>query len=309
MKRQTFLHWFLLAGLCVLQPLDASADTVPEERELRPGRPVRRPYFVQFGYEPRQRFRSDFEDADGSLRMTDHHHRVALLVPLERRGIFSLTLSHYRHDYAFRGLDVEGALPQRAYTHGVSAMYAGRLSGDWSTYSMGHVRTTAESGASLSDAVYGGGVLTVQHPIRENLQLGVGVLAAARLDTGPLVIPIASVRWNITDRLLLETQRGLHVRYALDPAGRWTASWNAEYFSRYVRLNDAGVAPGGMLRTRAFQSGFSLLYQPNPGMALGLDLEIAPGMKVTLKDGDRHTVLNEKLEPGIAVAAQIRISL
>lgn len=286
----------LLVSSCVVETV--FADEADSER----AGPPMRPFFIELRYTPSHIFQTNFRDEPGHVTVMHHDISGTLMFPIPDRGRFNISLSRDRFEYRFRKNDQLADLLEEVHETQVSAAYMGRLNDAWSIFGMGNLRWAAEQGASRSDARMETGMFMLQHQWREHVRFGLGLLAATRLDEDPLIIPTASIDWEITDRWTIRTMRGLHLLYQLDEAGKWRAGLNAEYHSRYVRLKDDGVAPAGLFRSRLVVSSLSLLYQPNPGVLLGAEAGYIPWRKLTIRDEEDRKVFESKADPGFSAA-------
>lgn len=284
------------AGLCAARPVAA------ETNDRAHGGPPARPFFLQLRYTPSELFRADFTDAPGRVTVLHHDVSGTLMIPLPDRGRINLSASRERHEYRFRNNEQLTTFMEEAHETHIGATYMGRLNEQWSVFTMGGLRWTAEEGASRSDARTQSGMFLLQHRWREDVQVGFGALAASRLDEDPLIIPTASIDWTISDRWRLRTTRGVHLLHQLDAAGKWEAGLNAEYHSRYVRLKEEGIAPGGVFRSRLVVTSLSLMVRPNPGVSFGAEVGFVPWRKITVKDADENTVFESEIDAGFSAA-------
>ncbi len=147
-----------------------------------------------------------------------------------------------------------------------------------------------------------GGSAQAQYQVRDDLQLGIGFMAMDHWDEGMRVFPMVSVDWRATNRLRVRTTRGLNVGYRLDERGHWTAGWNTEFFSHYIRLNESGEGGGGVFRSRALVSALSLLYRPNPGITIGAEVGTSLWRSLRIRDPDGETVFRSRTDPGATAA-------
>lgn len=263
---------------------------------------------MQLSYLPSALFRTDFKGRDGSVRMYNQDVSGALVFFLPNRARLNLAYSRDRHSFRFRGdEEVEGLL-ETAYATRLLAVYFGDLTENWSTVAMASMRTDVESGVSRSDGRMYSGQITVQRDVADGVRLGLGVLAASRLDSRNWVIPMGSISWDVTDRLRVRTMRGVHLSYALDAARRWEWGLNTEYHSRHIRLNDDGPAPGGVYRSRSVVTTTSLTYRPNPGMTLGFEVGVVPWRELDIRERRGGSVWEQRVQPGLSAAAIANIT-
>lgn len=167
---------------------------------------------------------------------------------------------------------------------------------------MTRISWEAERGGSRSDGRTESGQVIFQRQLTDDLQIGAGAIIATRLNEDLFFIPIGSISWDLTDRWRLRTMRGLHLLYRVDEQGRWEAGLNAEYHSTYFRLNDEGIAPGGVFRSRAVVSTLSLMYRPNPGLQAGAEIGFVPWRQIKLSDDEERTLFKSGLNPGLSAA-------
>ncbi len=296
--------WMILVVLLSLGVQTVAAAMNDEDAEPTPGpRGPTRPVLFQIRYLPSFQSRTDFSQADGSVasRRQDLSGTAVIFLP-EQRGRLLLTGSYDWLEFRFRDNEVlEGRLKE-ARAFGLNAVYLADVSEKWSIFAIGGLQTAAESGASLgNDRAYNGSALA-QYQLRDNLQIGMGFIAMDHWDEGRRFFPIASVDWRVTERLGVQTSRGLNVRYRLDERGHWIASWNTEFFSQYIRLNDEGEGAGGIFRSRAIVSSLSMLYQPNPGMTFGAEVGTSLWRSLRIRDPERQTVFRSRTETGLSGA-------
>lgn len=299
-------HYGLAAMIALLVmgpgPDIASADEAegaPDAGRRGPSRPV----LFQVRYVPSLQVRTDFSQADGSVakQRQDLTGTAVIFLPQDR-GRLLLSGSHDWLEFRFRDNEVLAGRLEEAHKASFSAVYLGDINEDWSIFAMSSLSTAAERGASLWNDRALGGSVQAQFQLTDALQLGVGFMAMDHWDEGMRVFPVASFNWQATDRLTIQTMRGLNIRYRLDERGHWQAGLNAEFFSSYIRLNDEGEGAGGIFRSRAIVSTLSMLYQPNPGMTFGAEVGTSLWRSLRIRDPDRQTIFQSRTETGISAA-------
>lgn len=286
--------------LLLLSSLTVWAEE-PEEEERR-GPPMR-PFFIQLRYTPSILFPTEFRAADGRLTTYRQDVTGTVVIPIRPvRGRLNLSVSREWHRYRFVRMEEDISPFSDVYSTSLSAVYMGALAEDWSVFAMGRVSWEAEREALRSDGRSEGGQVLFQRRFHERLTLGAGGIVATRLNEDLFLIPIASIRWAITDRVTLQTMRGLNLFYTFDEARHWTLGLNAEYHSTYFRLNDKAFAPGGVFRQRNIVSTVSLMYQPNPGIQVGAEIGYVPWRQIKISDAEERTLLRSKTDPGFSAA-------
>ncbi|WP_254045186.1 porin [Thiohalocapsa sp. ML1] len=127
----------------------------------------------------------------------------------------------------------------------------------WNLFALPTLRWQAETGASLSDGQVGGLLAAASYRFNDRLSLGPGFGVFSGLEEDADLFPILAVDWRITDRLSLTTGRGFAATrgpgLALSWAAndRWSLSLTGRYEKERFRLDDRGVAPGGVGQTTA----------------------------------------------------------
>lgn len=114
-----------------------------------------------------------------------------------------------------------------------------------------------ETGASTSDVVNYGAVMSVTRIFSPTLVLGAGVGVFRQIDETK-VFPFLIVQWQIDERWRLANPfragpaggAGLELAYAVDD--HWEIAGGGAYRSYRFRLADTGIAPGGVGEHRFF---------------------------------------------------------
>jgi hypothetical protein len=127
----------------------------------------------------------------------------------------------------------------------------------WSLFAVPTLRWHAEDGADLSDGQELGVLAAASYRFSDRLSLGPGFGVFSELEDDADVFPILAVDWRITDRLSLGTGRGFASSRGPGLALSWAANdnWSVSLTGRYekdrFRLDDRGVAPGGVGQSTA----------------------------------------------------------
>jgi hypothetical protein len=122
----------------------------------------------------------------------------------------------------------------------------------WNLFAIPTLRWNAEQGASLSDGQIAGLLLATSYRFNDRLSIGPGVGVFSELEDDTDFFPILAVDWRITERLSFNTGRGLGasrgpgVAFNWDANDQWSISLGGRYEKNRFRLDDRGVAPGGV---------------------------------------------------------------
>ncbi len=175
---------------------------------------------------------------------------AAAVVPVTRAGP---GLRYGRFDDRFRGAAGLGpAVPwDNVMRAGLSVPISYRGADGWSAEAVPSFDYFREDGASWSDALSWGAMLTVskQFAVRRRIGLGVGVYDALEETRA---FPYLVVDWEFNDRWSVANPlaagptgpAGLELRYRFD--NNWIVGAGGAYRAYRFRLDDAGLAPGGV---------------------------------------------------------------
>lgn len=152
------------------------------------------------------------------------------------------------------------------------------------------VRYYGEDGASSSDSQTYGLFAAAFWRISETLTIGPGIGVFSRLEDSTRVFPILAIDWDISERWNLSTGRGLAasqgpgltLSYQLNP--NWSFGLTGRYEDIEFRLDDEGVAPGGIGRDRSLPLVLSAQLDPNPKISLSAFIGVELGGNLTLMD-------------------------
>ncbi|WP_371228325.1 hypothetical protein [Roseovarius sp. 2305UL8-3] len=169
------------------------------------------------------------------------------------------------------------------------------------------IRRAYESGASTSDSTTYGVFAGVSWQMSDSLRIGPAFGAFSELEgSGINAFPAVIVDWDINDRWNLSTGSGLaatqgpglQLSYAYSDAldiGLGVRLERAEF-----RLDDSGLAPGGVGEDQSIPVVLSVDYAPNPGFTVSgfvgaafdgeLTVENAAGARVSRQSYDTAPV-------------------
>lgn len=169
----------------------------------------------------------------------------------------SLGLGQDRYDFSgasgFAGLDPWKRV--RRLRASIPVQYA--MNDEWRLFVSPSVRFDAESDASLGDGRTVGLLVGASYRVSERLTIGPGLGVSSELEDDASIFPLLIVDWEIADNLRLETGGGLAASRGPGLQLRWTYSpdWEfamgGRYEKRRFRLDDKGVAPGGVGEDKA----------------------------------------------------------
>ncbi|MEM7228066.1 MAG: hypothetical protein AAF432_04545 [Planctomycetota bacterium] len=111
------------------------------------------------------------------------------------------------------------------------------------------VSYSGEDGADFGDSIYAGGFGGLTYEVNDDLVLGGGVGVTSWLEEDARFFPVIIVEWRIDDRSRITSsnyaiRRGLEYQY--DLFDDLTIGGGFSYSEKRFRLDDSGVAPGGV---------------------------------------------------------------
>ena len=165
------------------------------------------------------------------------------------------------------------------------------------------VRVNGEKGASNSDSRTYGLFGAVFWQINEDLSIGPGFGAFSRLEGSARFFPILAIDWNITDRWNLSTGRGLASSQGPGLTLSYTINedWSLGVAGRYedleFRLDDDGVAAGGVGRDQSVPLIFTAELNPSEKLNLSVFAGVEFGGKLELRNASDILVEEIKYDP------------
>jgi hypothetical protein len=126
--------------------------------------------------------------------------------------------------------------------------------------------------------------------LNDDLTIGPGIGVFSRLESGTKAFPILAIDWNINERWNLSTGRGLaasvvpglSLNYKINDD--WSLGLSGRYEDVEFRLNEEGVAPGGIGRDQSIPLIFAAGLTPNKKLSLSVFAGLEFAGKLKLKD-------------------------
>ena len=164
-------------------------------------------------------------------------------------------------------------------------------------------RIYGESGASAGDSSTYGLYAAAAWRINENLTIGPGFGVFSRLEDGTRIFPILAIDWDISERWNLSTGRGLaaslgpglYLSYELNDD--WSLGVAGRYEDIEFRLDDEGVAPGGVGRDQSMPLVFMATLEPSRKFSLSVFAGVEVNGELKLKDALGDVVEETSYDP------------
>jgi outer membrane receptor protein involved in Fe transport len=235
---------------------------------------------------------------------------------LRDRWRLGATLGYGEDDYDFSGSSGFGGLDPwdrvREFRAGVSAQYF--ANDEWTLYAIPSVRFNAESGASFDDGINGGLLAGASYRVSDTLTIGPGFGVFTEIEDSTSFFPILLIDWKITDTLSLETGRGfaasrgpgLQLRWRYSPT--WQFAIGGRYEKTRFRLDDEGVAPGGVGQDKAIPLFALAEYAMGQDLKLGLIGGAEVGGELRLEDDAGKLIGRSDLSEAMFLGATFQAS-
>jgi hypothetical protein len=172
---------------------------------------------------------------------------------LDSHSSLGVGLRFDAEDWRFNDIGTLGGVQpwDRLYRVGLSIPYSYTTDGGWRWTFSPTVEYSGESGASVSDSVEYGALVSAARRFHTGLTLGLGVGVYDRIEE-TRAFPFLIVDWRISDRLRLTNPlitgpagpAGLEISYTLGSG--WEAGIAAAYRSFRFRLDENGAIPNGI---------------------------------------------------------------
>jgi outer membrane receptor protein involved in Fe transport len=235
---------------------------------------------------------------------------------LRDRWRLGVTLGYGEDNYDFSGSSGFGGLDPwdrvREFRAGVSAQYF--ANDEWTLYAIPSVRFNAESGASFDDGINGGLLAGASYRVNDTLTIGPGFGVFTEIEDSTSFFPILLIDWKITDTLSLETGRGfaasrgpgLQLRWRYSPT--WQFAIGGRYEKTRFRLDDEGVAPGGVGQDKAIPLFALAEYAMGQDLKLGLIGGAEVGGELRLEDDAGKLIGRSDLSEAMFLGATFQAS-
>ena len=213
----------------------------------------------------------------------------------------------YRYDgYSFsRGSGIAAAAPwEDVHSLSLGVPMRRGIGENWSAFLIPSVQSSGESGSSFDDTITGGVLTGFAYRFGERLTIGPGIGVVSELEDSATVFPILIIDWQITDKLSLETGRGLGATQGPGltlnyQANRlWSFTLGGRYEKLRFRLDEQGAVPGGIGEDTSFPLFAGCTYSYSPEIQISLVGGVEFGTELVLEDSDGKRIMKESSDPG-----------
>ncbi|MEJ2056276.1 MAG: DUF6268 family outer membrane beta-barrel protein [Desulfofustis sp.] len=224
-----------------------------------------------------------------------------------RRNSVALALSYSLDDYSFSNNSAgqtNGVNPwDDIHSLSLSLPVRWGVSERWSSFFVPSVRSSGESGAEFSDTISGGLLGGFAYRFSDSLTIGPGLGIISQLEDDATIFPILIVDWQITDKLSLETGRGLAatlgpgltLNYQLNP--KWNLAIGGRYEKLRFRLDTNAETADGIGEDRSFPLFASATHRFTPKIAASLVGGLELDGELRQEDKDGNEIGSESYDP------------
>ncbi|TDG11876.1 hypothetical protein E2F43_16035 [Seongchinamella unica] len=214
-------------------------------------------------------FDTDLKQAEGSFSVNRGFLQLSAGYAWDQRNSASLSLGWGTSNYVFDdGARIEGLRPwKRIEDYRISLPVRFNIGERADFIAIPSIRSYAEAGASLRDGRTEGLIAGMGWRFSDTLTIGPGFGWYSELGGGSNAFPIVVVDWRITERLSLQTGRGLAASQGpgFTLAYQLNKRWNLSALARYEKIRfalDEGESGAAIGEDRSAPLLLSLDYSP-----------------------------------------------
>jgi long-subunit fatty acid transport protein len=241
-----------------------------------------------------QQLDASVDDGDGDFSVIRGFVSGSLSYAWDRRTSVGLSIGGGRSDYDFdRGVTIDGRSPWgdiEDYRVSLPVRFAPMEKAN--VILIPSVRSYTEEGASFADGRTEGLIAGAGWQFSDTLTLGPGFGWYTELDGGSSAFPILVVDWQITEKLALETGRGLAASQGPGLTLSYTLNdnWSVAGAARYEKVRFALDDDAGIGEDRSTPLIMSLNYSPWPMTSASLIAGVELAGQLSLEDNSGRTI-------------------
>ena len=248
-------------------------------------------------------FDADMDDGS-QFSVNRYFVQAGLTYAMDPQKSVSLALGYGLDDYDFSGNSNFAEPDPWGNVHSMRLSLPVRwgLDREWTLFFVPTVRVASESGASLSDSLFGGGFAGFTYRISDRLTIGPGIGVLRQIEDSS-VFPVLLIQWKITDELTLQTGRGLGatqgpgLTLSWAPVRNWSFGISGRYEKLRFRLDNDGPAPQGIGDDRAFPLLGGITYNFSMDAQVSLVGGVDLGGELRLEDENGNLITEESHDP------------
>ena len=248
-------------------------------------------------------------DSGGSYSSGRYNIEASRNYSWDSKTSASLSLSYSYDDYNFSG-DVADSLTVQSpwdniHSFSISTPLRKGINDNWSAFIIPSLRSTGETGSQFDQTITGGAFAGAAYKFGKRLTIGPGIGIVSQLEESASIFPVLIIKWNITDKLSLDTGRGLAatlgpgltLSYKADQ--KWKFAVGGRYEKLRFRLDKNGDIPGGIGEDSSFPLFGSCTYNINRKTTISLITGVEIGGELKVENSKGHTIIEESNDPGV----------
>ena len=255
---------------------------------------------------------ADMTDSGGSFSVDRWFVNAGVTFAWSRRDMVGVTVGGGKDLYDFDGLgSFGGGNPWGDVSDARISVVSRTGFGESSVLTIiPTVRINKENGADTGDSTTYGLFAAYTWRISKSLTVGPGFGVFTKLDDGTKFFPVLAIDWNINDRWNLSTGSGvgssqgtgLTLAYKLNQD--WSFALSGRYENLEFRLNEKGVAPGGLGHDQSFPLVASVNLKPNKLFNVSLFAGMNWFGQLKIEDPDGRKLQETDYDPALLVGVQ-----
>ncbi len=294
----------LILSSCLLLPTIATSSDTGQ----RPQGPPQSPWSTVVRGGAVYQFDTDLDEG-GSYTSGRYNIEVGQSYGWSRRDTATLSLSYTLDSYDFSSGDPSGiafrAPWENIHTFSISTPLRKGIGDNWTAFLIPSIRSAGESGADFGETITGGGFTGVSYKFSDSLTIGPGLGVFSQLEESATIFPVLIIKWDITDKLSLDTGGGLAA--TLGPG--LTLSYKAtpklrlgvggRYEKLRFRLDEDGSVEGGVGEDTSFPLFATCTYKVNRKSSFSFVAGLETAGELKVEDSNGSTVIEEDSDSGI----------
>lgn len=255
-------------------------------------------------------------DGGGDFSFYRVQAAVGLNTRLADRLRLDTALAYEFDSYEFDGGGSLAGLDPWDDVHGfrVRALFSYSIDRQWSVFGGPFVTWAGEEGADFSEAFTAGGLAGFRYQRDRDHAIGFGFAAQSQLEDNTAFFPIILLDWKLNDRWKLQnsdydlgSSGGAGIELTYLPSHAWEFGVGAQYSTRRFRLDDEGVAPGGVGDHDALPLYAAARWNPNRRVQLTGFVAVIAWGQLELQDSNGLTIAEEDNDPAFAFGGTLRL--
>lgn len=248
-------------------------------------------------------------DEGGSYTSGRYNIQVGQNYGWSRRDTATLAFSYTLDSYDFSAGNPDGIAfnsPwENIHTFSISTPLRKGIGDNWTAFLIPSIRSAGESGADFSETITGGGFTGFSYKFSDSLTIGPGLGVFSQLEDSATIFPVLIIKWDITEKLSLDTGRGL----AATQGPGLTLSYKAtpklrlgvggRYEKLRFRLDEDGSVESGVGEDSSIPVFASCTYSVNRKSSLSFVAGLETNGELKVEDSKGRTIIEEESDSGV----------